>query len=178
MRPCALRPRPMELAISMVGALWLFSNNAGAVDWRVIQDHIGAQVRRSEHWPYDSTPLFHSFQIDAPKDWAKSEAKLLFEQEVDGATLGEYPGHPGVTLVKDPSGSGACARISDSEFRLVDPIAIPPGHFILLRWKARSVSGDHSKGAYIETTYRDAQGKQVGKPVRHRGYSGQPGGGW
>lgn len=182
MRLYALRSRTICPTILALAGTLLLSDTAAALDWRVIQDQIGVQVRQGEHWPYPSTPMYHSFQIEAPQDWEKSEAKVLFEQGFEGDALGAYPGHPGVTLIKDPDGTGICARFSVSEFRLKSPIPIQPGHFILLRWKARVVaedqSGDRSKGAYIETEYRDAQGKTVGKPMRHRACAGQPDGGW
>jgi hypothetical protein len=149
-----------------------------ALDWRIVQDQIGAQARRTTYWPYSSTPLFHSFQIEAPTDWAQSEAEILFEEDFEGATLGEHPSHLGVTLVKSPDGTGTCAQFSGSEFRLKETIWIHPGHFILLRWKSRFIAGDGSKGAYIETKYRDAQGNLVGKPSRTQASTSKPSAGW
>ena len=178
MQPYTLRPGPMSLSMFALAATLLLLNTAAALDWRVIQDQIGVQARLREYWPHPSTPLRHSFQIEAPTDWEESEAEILFEEDFEGTALGEYPGHPGVTLVKDPDGTGTCARFSGSEFRLKDPIRIQPGHFILLRWKARTIAEDRSKGAYIETEYRDAQGKTVGKPERVRASFGKSSAGW
>jgi len=115
-----------------------------------------------EDWPSPSTPLNHSLQIEAAKG---RQGEVLFEENFEGGTVGEYPGHPGVQLVKDPNGKGLCAQFSTPEYRLKNRIPIEMGHWIVIRWKARTLSntegGASSEGAYLEISYQDAEGKVV-----------------
>ena len=126
-------------AVALVTAS-LHSDMATALDWRVIQDQIG----------------------EASDD---QQGEVLFEEDFEGGKLGEYPGHAGVRLVKSPDGKGLCIRFSTSEYRLKNRIPIQAGHWIVIRWKARTLSqdagGSGSEGAYLELSYQDAEGKVV-----------------
>ena len=143
------------LALALVAPCVFPGSRAGALDWRLIQDDLGAQT-----------------------DQVYLQSKALFEEDFEGGILGEYPGHPGVRLVKDPDGNGRCAQFSTSPYQLKDLVPVQPGHWLLVGWKARNVSGGGD--AHIEIIYQDAEGKTVEPigPVRRKASSGKPGADW
>ena len=63
MRISALTVGPAAFAFCTI---FLLSNTARALDWRIIQDQIGAQVGPLVYWPSSTTPLNRSFQIEVP----------------------------------------------------------------------------------------------------------------
>ena len=175
MRSDTLSALPTKLTALALAAISLSSGSAKALDWRIIQDQLGAQASPMVYWPSDSAPIFRSFQFKVPAGQVYAQGKVLFAEDFEGGALGDYPGHPGVTLIKDPCGKGICARVSTSEYRLKD-LPVPPGHWIVLGWKARTVSGEQR--AFLEAGYRDAEGKPLGKPARKHASSGAPGADW
>jgi hypothetical protein len=128
------------------------------LDWRVIQDQIGAQAAPMVYWPTPTTPLSHSFQYEVPMKDGLPEGKVLFEENFEGLA-GEYAEHPGVTLVEDPDGDGKCVRISTSEYRLANRISVTPGHWIVVSWKARTIT--QGAAARIEADFMDSAGKPI-----------------
>jgi len=173
MRPYTRGVLAISLPMLALAAMSLFPGAASALDWRVIQDELGTQASPIVYWPTDSTPLFHSFQLGVRASQVYPRGGVLFEQDFERGTLGE--GHPEVTLCRDPDGKGTCARFSTSEYRL-QALPVPPGHWIMVSWKARTVSGGGV--AYLEASYKDAEGKPLGQPERHQASSGGPGADW
>ena len=136
-----LRALTISLTASVLVTTFLLSGTATALDWRLIRDEMRSQAR--EVYPRGRVLLARDFQSDR---------------------LGDYPGHPGVKLVKDPDGKGKCAQFSSSEYRLKD-IPVGLGHWIMVGWKARNVSGNGK--AYLEVIYKDAEGKTLFVIGRH-----------
>jgi len=166
MPPRRIRILSLIQTVAALVTASLLSDTAMALDWRIIQDQIGTQAARVKDRPPPSTPLDPSFQIEAAEG---RQGKVLFEEDFAEGSIGEYAGHPGVHLVKDPNGNGRCVQFSSSEFRLKNRIPIQPGHWIVIHWKSRTLSntgagsGDRgsSEGAFLEISYQDAEGKVV-----------------
>jgi len=175
MRPYTRGRLPTSLPMLALAAMSLFPGGASALDWRLIQDELGTQASRMVYWPTDSASAFRSFQFKVPADQVRSRGKVLFAEDFEGGGLGDYPGHPGVTLVKAPDVRSPCVQFSTAEYRLKD-VPVVPGHWIIVGWKARTVSGEQR--AFLEASYRDAEGKPLGQPVRHRASSGASGSDW
>ena len=140
MIPYGQTVRSLGLTAFALIVISLYSSSAWALDWRIIQDGIGRASNGQQ-------------------------GEILFEEDFEKGPLGEYPGHPGVQLVKDPDGKGLCVQFSTSEFQLKNRIPIQAGHWIGIRWKSRTLSynGDESRpeGVYLELSYQDAEGKVV-----------------
>ena len=178
MRSDTLSALPTKLTALALAAISLSSGSAKALHWRAIQDELGAQASPMVYWPSDSAPIFRSFQFKVPAGQVYAQGDVLFAEDFESATLGDYPGHPGVTLIKDPCGKGTCAQFSTSEYRLKD-IPVLPGHWIMVGWKTRIVSGDPEKpSASLEVSYLDAEGKLLGDPVRKQASPDGPGADW
>ena len=161
MRNFRLRALTISLTTSALAITFLLPGIATALDWRLIQEELGARARA-----------------------VYPRGRVLLSEEFESDLLGDYPGHPGVKLVKDPDGNGRCVQISSSEYRLKD-FSLEPEHWIIVGWKARNVSG---KGkAYLEVIYKDVEGKPITVMGRHnlprpdprrQASSGGSGAGW
>ena len=125
----------IEILLLAVAAMSVVSGIAAALDWRIIQDQLGAEA--SQVYP---------------------RGKVLFAEDFERATLGKN--HPGVTLVKNSRGKGSSARFSTSAYQMKD-IRVLSGHWIVVGWKSRTLSGDGAGGAFVEIIYKDAKGKTL-----------------
>ena len=130
-----------RLLLIAATTLSIFPMTAYGLDWRIIQDQIGTQ-------PNQVFP----------------RGKVLFKEDFERATIGED--QPGVTLVKNADGKGSSAQLTTSAYHLKN-IPVIPGHFIMVGWKARTLSGDGSGGAFIETSFKNTEGKTLFTIGRH-----------
>jgi hypothetical protein len=141
------------------------------LDWRIIQDELGTQLRSDGE-------AFRGFQFTLPENEMRRRGKVLFAKSFKGGEPGSDPGSPGVTLVTDSDTQETCLRLSMSAYRLKN-LSVDPGHWIIVTWKARTVSALPQKlRAFVEVRYLDGEGKQLGQPVRQRASSGVPGVKW
>ena len=154
-----------------LASMCFFSCVAHALDWRIIQDELGAQLNADGG-------AFRGYQFNVPANEMHRRGKLLFTKDFESGVPGSDPENLAITLVTDSNTQGTCLQLSTSGYHIKD-LSVTPGHWIMVSWKARMVSELPQKlRGFVEVSYLDEDGQSLGQPVRQRAYSGAAGVEW
>ena len=136
---------------------FLLSGAANGLDWQIIQEQLGAHASPSVYWPSSNAPPHRPVLIDISAGEVLERGETLFAEDFESD---EYAG-----LTADRNGKGKCTQIPTSGYAFKDRVPFRPGHWIMIAWQARTVSGE--QGTRIEVEFQDAEGKTLGKHFRH-----------
>lgn len=171
MQPRVLPARLITFTTFNLAAMCCFLCVAHALDWRIIQDELGAQLNAGGE-------AFRGYQFNVPANEMHRRGKLLFAQDFEDSISANDPENSGITLVSDTDTEGTCLQLSTSGYHIKD-LSVIPGHWVMVSWKARMVSKSSQKiRGFVEVSYLDKDGQSLGQPVRQRAYSGAAGIEW
>ena len=104
MQPRILPARLITFTAFTLAAMCCFVCVAHALDWRIIQDELGAQLNAGGE-------AFRGYQFNVPANEMHRRGKLLFAKDFEDSISANDPENSGITLVSDADTEGTCFTV-------------------------------------------------------------------